>query len=73
MQMPGFAEERRHPENIAPDFLAIADDRKTLTTELLAAFLRRPHFPMGDFFLSQSGIQKLIAIIEGLKVGSAGR
>lgn len=71
-RVPGFAEERRHPENIAPDFQTIADNRKTYSTERLTAFLRSPHFPMRKFILSEGDIQKLIAFIEGLRVGPNG-
>lgn len=66
-RVPGFAEEARNPQIGAPDFQAIADDRKTYTTERLTSFLRRPHFPMREFILSQGDIQKLIAFIEGLR------
>lgn len=71
-RVPGFAEEARSPSVAAPDFQAIANDRKTYTVERLAAFLRRPHFPMREFILSESDIQKLIAFIEGLRAGPAG-
>ncbi len=71
-RVPGFAEERRSPENTAPDFQTIANDRKNYTTGRLAAFLRRPHFPMRQFILSESDIRRLIAFIEGLRVGPAG-
>ena len=72
-RVPGYAEERRNPAVTAPDFQAIATDRKTYTTQRLQAFLRSPHFPMRQFTLSESDIQKLIAFIEGLRVGAAGR
>jgi len=71
-RVPGFAEEARNPSVAAPDFQAIADDRKTYTTQRLQTFLRRPHFPMREFILSESDIQKLIAFIEGLRAGPAG-
>lgn len=71
-RVPGFAEEAPSPDIQATDFQVIADDRDTYTTERLAAFLRQPHFPMREFILSESDIQKLIAFIEGLRVGPAG-
>ena len=66
-RVPGFAEEARNPEIKAPDFQAIADDRKTYTTQRLHTFLRLPHFPMRQLILSESDIQNLIAFIEGLR------
>lgn len=71
-RVPGFAEEARSPDLQATDFQVIADDRDTYTTERLATFLRQPHFPMREFTLSESDIQKLIAFIEGLRMGPAG-
>jgi mono/diheme cytochrome c family protein len=65
--VPGFIAVARNPEIGAPDFQAIADDRKTYTRERVTIFLRRPHFPMREFVLSESDIQKLIAFIEGLR------
>jgi mono/diheme cytochrome c family protein len=70
-RVPGFIAVARNPEIGAPDFQAIADDRKTYTRERLTTFLRRPHFPMREFILSESDIQKLIAFIESLRAGSA--
>lgn len=71
-RVPGFAEEARTPAVAAPDFQAIANDRKTYTTQRLRTFLRSPHFPMRQFTLSESDIQKLVAFIEGLRVGPSG-
>ncbi len=71
--VPGFISIARNPEIGAPDFQAIADDRKTYTRERLTTFLRRPHFPMPEFILSENDIQKMIAFIEGLRVEPAGR
>ncbi len=65
-RVPGFALEGRNPAIEAPDFQAIADDRKTYTRERLAAFLRQPHFPMRKFVLSESDIRNIIAFIDGL-------
>ena len=70
-RVPGFAEEARNPHIKAPDFQAIADDRKTYTTKRLHAFLRQPHFPMRALILSESDIQKLINYIRGLRTGSS--
>lgn len=71
-RVPGFAEEVRSPVVAAPDFQSIAIDRKTYTTKRLKAFLRRPHFPMRQFTLSESDIRNLIAFIVGLRAGPAG-
>lgn len=71
-RVPGFAEEARSPDMQATDFQTIADGRDTYTTERLVTFLRRPHFPMREFILSESDIQKLVAFIEGLRMGPAG-
>ncbi len=68
-RVPGFAEEARNPSIVAPDFQTIADNRKTYTSKRLADFLRRPHFPMGRFTLSEGDIQRIIAFIRGLKSG----
>lgn len=65
-RVPGFALEGYNPALKAPDFQAIADDRKTYTTERLTAFLRKPHFPMRRVALSEGDIVRLIAFIEGL-------
>lgn len=70
--VPGFIAVAHNPEIGAPDFQAIADERKTYTRERLTTFLRRPHFPMREFILSESDIQKLIAFIEGLRGGPDG-
>jgi len=69
--VPDFISVARNPEIGAPDFQTIANDRKTYTRERLTTFLRRPHFPMPEFILSENDIQKLIAFIEGLRVGPA--
>lgn len=71
-RVPGFAEEARNPAVEAPDFQVIADDRKTYTTQRLVAFLRKPHFPMREFVLSESDIQNLVTFIEGLRTGPEG-
>ena len=71
-RVPGFAEEARNPAVAAPDFQAIANDRKTYTIQRLQTFLRSPHFPMRQFTLSESDIRNLIAFIEGLRVGPSG-
>jgi hypothetical protein len=70
--VPGFIAVARNPEIGAPDFQAIADDRKTYTRERLTTFMHRPHFPMREFIFSESDIQKLIAFIEGLRIGPTG-
>jgi mono/diheme cytochrome c family protein len=71
--VPGFIAVARNPEIGAPDFQAIADERKTYTRERLTTFLRRSHFPMREFILTESDIQKLIAFIEGLRGRPDGR
>jgi len=71
--VPGFIAVARNPEIGAPDFQAIADERKTYTRERLTTFLRRSHFPMREFILTESDIQKLMAFIEGLRGRPDGR
>lgn len=66
-RVPGFALEGHTPAVNAPDFQAIADDRKTYTSERLVAFLRKPHFPMRRVTLSEGDILRLVAFIEGLR------
>ena len=71
--VPGFIAIERNPEIGALGFQEIADDRKTYTRKRLTTFLRRPHFPMREFILSESDIQRLIAFIEGLSGKPDGR
>ena len=66
-RVPGFALEGYNPAVNAPDFQAMADDRKTYTSERLVAFLRKPHFPMRRVALSDGDILRLVAFIEGLR------
>ena len=51
-RIPGFVEEARNPEIMAPDFQTIADEQKTYTNERLARFLAQPHYPMRRVTLS---------------------
>jgi len=64
---PGFSAETPNSEIGAPDFQTIADNQKTYTRERLTTFLRQPHFPMQQFTLSESDIQRLISFVEGLR------
>lgn len=66
-RVPGFLEEARVPDIIAPDFQAIADDPKTYTTQRLVRFLQDPHFPMRRAALSESEIQRIIGFISDLR------
>ena len=66
-RVPGFLEVARSPEIGAPDFDEIARDRKTYTVERLKAFLRKPHFPMRQFNMSDSDIDNIVAFIFALR------
>lgn len=71
-RVPGVSTSRRNPLTAGPDFQAIANDRESYTDQRLEAFLRRPHFPMKQFTLSEGEIRELIAFIRKLGAKSTG-
>ncbi len=63
--VPGYNAEGL-PTLEAPSFQAIADDPATYTEARLRAYLLQPHWPMGQFQLSSSNIDNIIAYIRSL-------
>jgi len=66
-RVPGLLDTARSPEIGAPDFGEIARDRKTYTAERLRTFLRKPHFPMRQFTMSESDIDNIVAFIFAIR------
>jgi mono/diheme cytochrome c family protein len=66
-RVPGFLDSARSPEIGAPDFEEIARDRKTYTAERLKAFLRKPHFPMRQFTMSESDVDNIVTFIFAIR------
>ncbi|WP_420346344.1 c-type cytochrome [Pelagibius sp.] len=63
--VPGHANEGT-PALDAPSFQAIADDPETYSEARLRGFLRQPHWPMGQFQLSPSDIDNIVAYLKAL-------
>jgi len=66
-KVPGYVDVGQSEALNAPDFQAIADDPATYTEARLRTFLRKPHYPMRGFNLSQSDINNILAFIASLK------
>ena len=67
--VPGFPRHRQTRSVLAPGFVEIADKPNIYTNDRLRRFLARPHYPMGQFTLSQRNINDLVAFIKSLKSG----
>lgn len=63
--VPGYSAEGL-PAVAAPPFQVIADDPETYTNRRLHTFLRQPHWPMGQFSLSPSDIDNIVAYLKSL-------
>lgn len=66
-EVPGLKPRFAKADVAAPAFQAMADQPALYTRERLTAFLRQPHFPMGQFIFSPSDIDNLVAFIEALR------
>jgi hypothetical protein len=66
-RVPGLLDVPRSPEIGAPRLDEIARDRKTYTADRLQAFLRKPHFPMRQFTMSESDIDNIVALIFAIR------
>jgi len=64
--VPGYSTQSL-PSVEAPSFQEIADNPKIYTQARLRAFLRRPHWPMGQFRFSPRDIDNTIAFLEALR------
>jgi len=62
----GYESERKTPAIEALSFAEVAADPDTYTPERLRRFLQQPHWPMGQFRLSPTDIDNLLAFIESL-------
>lgn len=67
--VPGFPQHRQTRSVLAPGFIEMANKPNIYTNGRLRRFLARPHYPMGQFTLSQRNIEDLIAFINSLKSG----
>ena len=67
--VPGFRQDRQTRSVLAPGFVEMANKPNVYTNDRLQKFLARPHYPMGQFALSERNIQDLIAFIKSLKSG----
>ena len=65
--VPGMLAVPRSPELGAPDFGQISQDRKTYTAERLRSFLRKPHFPMRQFTMSETDVDNIVSFIFELR------
>ena len=63
--VPGYSAEGL-PTLEAPAFQTIADDPATYTEARLRASLLQPHWPMGQFNLSSSDIDNIVAYLKSL-------
>ncbi|HIP79782.1 MAG TPA: hypothetical protein EYH07_15130 [Kiloniellaceae bacterium] len=63
--VPGHSAEGT-PAVEAPPFQAIADDPQTYSEARLRSFLSQPHWPMGQFQLSPSDIDNIVAYLKAL-------
>ena len=66
-RVPGHTPARGVAELGAPPFRVIAHASETYTAARLRAFLRRPHWPMTKFILSQADIENFLSYIESLR------
>lgn len=66
-EVPGYASEVTDPKLGAPSFATIANDPQTYDQQSLKTFLRKPHWPMQGFILSNRDIDNLLAFIESLR------
>lgn len=67
--VPGYG-EGGGPAIEAPPLQAFAVDPTTYTEERLRASLRQPHWPMGQFRLSATDIENILAFIAQLRDGA---
>jgi mono/diheme cytochrome c family protein len=63
--VPGYSAQSL-PTMEAPSFQIIADNPDTYTEQRLRTFLRQPHWPMGQFHLSPSDIDNIVAYLKSL-------
>ncbi len=54
----------------APPLQVFADDPETYSEERLRGSLRQPHWPMGQFRLSATDIENILAFIAALRDGA---
>ncbi len=64
--VPGYSSEGLPTVN-APPFQTIADEREKYSDERIRKFLRKPHWPMGQFILSPRDIENLVAYFASLR------
>ncbi len=65
-QVPGFTARNGQTNINAPSFQKIADEPGVYTQERLRTILQQPHWPMGQFVLSQSDIDNILAFFDRL-------
>ncbi|MEZ5830528.1 MAG: hypothetical protein R3D05_05075 [Dongiaceae bacterium] len=66
-EIPGYEARWGRADVNAPPFERIAKDPAAYPPEQLRAFLQKPHWPMGQFILSPSDIDNVMAFIDGLR------
>ena len=66
--VPGYGQDRS-PAIEAPALQVFASNPTTYTEDRLRASLRQPHWPMGQFRLSATDIENILAFIAELKDG----
>jgi len=65
--VPGYNPIEGLPTVEAPDLGEIANHPETYPLTRMRAWLRDPHYPMGQFILSATDIENLTAFIESLR------
>ena len=66
-EVPGYPSKAGAAELGAPSFVQIANDPQTYDPKDLEIWLRRPHWPMQQFILSERDVKNLLAFIESLR------
>jgi mono/diheme cytochrome c family protein len=66
-EVPGYSSKAGAAELGAPPFATIANDPQHYDPKELENWLRRPHWPMQQFMLSDRDIDNLLAFIESLR------
>lgn len=65
-EVPGYSSKAGAAELGAPSFATIANDPQSYDPMELENWLRRPHWPMQQFMLSDRDIDNLLAFIKSL-------
>ena len=66
-EVPGYPSKAGAAQLGAPSFAAIANNPQSYDPKELQTWLRRPHWPMHQFMLSDRDIDNLLAFIASLR------